>query len=327
MQVTLQNTFGAALLGAVAATLFFGMMVVQVYTYYCKFSKDWIFQKFVVAFLLLLDILHTFLTVLAIYYYLINNFGDIGALQYLSWSFKWQAYINVSHPIKFRYPSLCRQVGIILTVQGLYTWRVYLLGQHFSLIWPGIILTLVAMGWGVGIVFLIKSSALESFVEINKLQGLLKGVFFCPTIIDFAIATAICYYLRTSCTSFQRTNNKIFRIIKYVLISGFLTSACSLSAFIAYVTMPTNFIFLSITFLLPHLYTNSYLAMLNARDNETSFDTSTGVNFRMRGNQQSEFTDVESKSPQSRIDCVQCDMQTMPIEIAIHRTEEKVYEP
>jgi len=33
----------------------------------------------------LLDILHAVFTIVAIYHYLINKFGDIGAVQYLSW--------------------------------------------------------------------------------------------------------------------------------------------------------------------------------------------------------------------------------------------------
>ncbi|KDR71456.1 hypothetical protein GALMADRAFT_143729 [Galerina marginata CBS 339.88] len=51
----------------------------------------------------------------------------------------------------------------------------------------------------------------------------------------------------------------------YVVLSGTLTSACSLPALLTYVTMPNTFIFLGISFLLTKLYISSYMAMLNAR--------------------------------------------------------------
>ena len=104
----------------VSVSSLFGITVVQVYTYYHNFPKDWKFQKYAVclynpghisttpiltlrsqvALLLylskvysilcltlhrLLDISHAVFTNVAIYHYLIDEFGDIGAVQYLSW--------------------------------------------------------------------------------------------------------------------------------------------------------------------------------------------------------------------------------------------------
>ena len=104
----------------VSVSSLFGITVVQVYTYYHNFPKDWKLQKYVVclynpghiratliltlrsqvALLLylskvysilcltlhrLLDIFHAVFTIVAIYHYLIDEFGDIGAVQYLSW--------------------------------------------------------------------------------------------------------------------------------------------------------------------------------------------------------------------------------------------------
>ncbi|KAG6918476.1 hypothetical protein DXG01_014103 [Tephrocybe rancida] len=89
--------------------------------------------------------------------------------------------------------------------------------------------------------------------------------FAWPAVIDLVIAIAMCYYLFRSKSGFSGTNSKIIMIIRMILISGFLTSACSLTALICYATMPNTLVFLGIEFLLTKLYINSFLAMLNAR--------------------------------------------------------------
>jgi len=154
---------------------------------------------------------------------------------------------------------------------------------------------------------------------MHELHALLLGVFIAATVIDFSIATAICYYIQTNRACFYgSTNSRVVRVMKYVLICGFLTSACSLSALITYITMSTNLIFLGIDFLLPHLYLNSYLAMLNARhngNNETTFDASNVINFHMRAIHQSGSSNTDSmqfKDHQSKIYGTH-DVQSTPI--------------
>ncbi|KAK0207352.1 hypothetical protein IW262DRAFT_660602 [Armillaria fumosa] len=54
--------------------------------------------------------------------------------------------------------------------------------------------------------------------------------------------------------------------MRIVVISGLLTSTCSLLTLISYIVWPDTLIFLAIgTFILPKLYINSLLAMLNSR--------------------------------------------------------------
>ncbi|KIM35378.1 hypothetical protein M413DRAFT_32506 [Hebeloma cylindrosporum] len=326
MKVTLGNTIGAALLGAVAASVLFGITVVQVYTYYHNFPKDWKFQKYAVALLLLLEISHALFTILAIYHYLVDAFGDIGALQYLSWSFKLQVALNVV---------------IVLVVQGLYAWRVYRLGINFSLLWPWLIIILVAAGWGIGIVLTVRTYGTNTFASIHELEGILNGSFISATIIDFAIATAICYYLQTNRTSFRGYANIKTLLSIWITVEPFqdkqqarqdyairpdlrFLDEClfalrfdhrtyplmddgptNLPVKSQYATMPTNLIFVGIDFLLPHLYINSYLAMLNARnsfnDDETSLDVSKSLKFRTRVTRQSETTNLDGNIHQNSI--------------------------
>jgi len=293
MKNTLGNTIGASLLGVIAASILFGITVVQVYIYYHNYPKDWKFQKIAVAFLLGLDVLHVAFAILAIYQYLIDEFGDLKAVQYLTWSFKVQVVFNVM---------------IVLVIQALYAWRVWMLGRNFSKIWPCFIILLVTGGWGLGIVLTVKILETNTFEQVHKLETVLQASFIVATIIDFSIAIAICYGLQSSRTSFRGTNNMILRIMRYVLVCGFLTSTCSLTALITYATMPLNLIFLGIDFLLPHIYLNSYLALLNARNGhevcEASFVISNVVSKIKFQTKQTQQSQTESISTENKTDHV-----------------------
>ncbi|PPR01867.1 hypothetical protein CVT24_001348 [Panaeolus cyanescens] len=288
-EATLGNTIGAAFLGLVAASILFGVTAIQVYIYYHNYPKDWRLQKFSVGLLLILDTLHLSLTVHAVYHYLVANFGDLKALQDVVWSFKLQIVINIV---------------IVLYVQGLYTLRIYKLGINIAKVWP--ILTGIVVLGGYGMLSSDSSAIARAtddgdFSAQSSVSWIIFTCFAAATVIDVVIALAICYYLnRSTSYMFKRTNNRIFTIMKYVVISGFATSACSLSALIALAIMPNTLVFLGIEFLLtkrerlqpesfflfthnadvfpllnsPAVYINSYIALLNARNHLRDKETS-----------------------------------------------------
>lgn len=269
-QVTLDNTIGAAFLGASASCILFGITIVQTQLYYHNFPKDWTFQKASVATLVIFATFHLIFTLHAVYFYIIVNFGNLAALQTIVWSFKGQLLINTL---------------TALLVQGLYAMRVWKFGRNFSRFWSGFAVCIVAGGWAVGIFAVVKSYKQKNFTDLDSMRSVLYAAPITATSVDMIIAAAMCYYLNRSRTSFVRTNNKIFNVMRYVLISGFLTSACSLCTLITYATMPHNLVFIGIDLVLPNLYINSYIAMLNTRksmnDQETlSLDISKVLNMR-----------------------------------------------
>lgn len=66
--------------------------------------------------------------------------------------------------------------------------------------------------------------------NVGLLQWSIISSLATSTTIDFAIAAAMCFYLRKSKGDEQRLNTRISRVMQYTLNSGLLTSACSLSA-------------------------------------------------------------------------------------------------
>jgi len=259
---TLGNTIGATFLGTVAAAILFGITNLQVYLYFQNYPKDWRFQKISVATLWILDAFHLSLTIVAVYHYLIDSFGSAAALQVVIWTFKLQIAVNVV---------------IVLLVQTLYAVRVWKLGRHNQRIWPILVALIVASGYAIGIILAVKTYGIKTFAENRKISWIIILSFAQATFIDVIIALAMCFYLMRSKSGFAETNNKIIVIVRMTLISGMLTSACSLVALVTFITMPNNLVFLGVEFLLTKLYINSFLAMLNARQTIRDRDnTSTG---------------------------------------------------
>jgi len=261
MTVTLANTIGAAFLGTVFAAMLYGITNLQVYLYFQNYHNDWRVQKYSVALLWVLDTLHLSLTIAAVYHYLIESFGSFKALQLVVWSFKLQIAVNVA---------------IIIIIQTLYAVRVWKLGRHHQRIWPILVATIVASGYAIGIALAVKTYQLRTFADLLPMSWVVYASFAWSTCIDIVIATAMCFYLARSRSGFSGTNNKLVAIIRMTLVSGFMTSACSLAALITYGAMPDTLVFLGIEFLLTKLYINSFLAMLNARQSVRDKDTSPG---------------------------------------------------
>ncbi|KAI0029254.1 hypothetical protein K488DRAFT_88895 [Vararia minispora EC-137] len=90
---------------------------------------------------------------------------------------------------------------------------------------------------------------------------------------DIFTAMVLCYYLHTMRTGYRRSDSLINRLIMFSVNTGALTSACSLSVLIVYQLLPTNFVFISLYFILCKLYSNSCLATLNSRSMVNGYST------------------------------------------------------
>ncbi|SJK99677.1 uncharacterized protein ARMOST_02988 [Armillaria ostoyae] len=84
---------------------------------------------------------------------------------------------------------------------------------------------------------------------------------------DFVIAIWMCYYLYQSkaAASFSTMASMLLGLMRLILVSGLATSACSLLVLITYAAARDAMFYLAIDFILPKLYINSFLAMLNRR--------------------------------------------------------------
>lgn len=267
--VTLDNTLGAALVGAFFAAILYGFTTILVILYFTNYPNDWRVQKISVAILWILDSLHLSLTIATVYHYVVTSFGSLLAIQLVDWTLKLQIAVNI---------------GIILFVQTLYAIRVWKLGHgHHHRAWPVFVVVVVGGGYAVGVLLARETYRADNFGQLHFISWAIITSFVTSTSIDVVLSGAMCYYLIKSRSGFSGSNSTIYYIIRMTLISGALTSACSLTALIAYVVMPKNLVFLAIEFLLTKLYINSFLAMLNARQSirENSSTMSSGNSNKM----------------------------------------------
>lgn len=87
----------------------------------------------------------------------------------------------------------------------------------------------------------------------------------CDVATDLIIMISMFYFLRTQRTGTKLTDQLLNTLTAYTLASGFLTCITSAICLAFYVAKPKTQIYSGISFALPHLYTNSLLSLLNAR--------------------------------------------------------------
>ncbi|KAK0203241.1 hypothetical protein DFS33DRAFT_971340 [Desarmillaria ectypa] len=275
--LSLGATLGAVYIGATIAAVFYGITILQTVIYYKQNHNDpWLF-RYAVAFLWILDTLQVALSTHALYFYLIKSFGKYLALLRTIWSFPLQFLANML---------------IVCGVQALYAVRIWKLGRHFHMILPWFIFLTVAATFGTGLYVIYDTYTLETFftLEILTIKTSIYAVFSTMAGADFVIAGAMCFYLYKgrSMTSFSSTIKMIKGLMRLVVISGILTSACSLLTLVAYIAWPDTFAFVAIDLVLPKLYINSLLAMLNSRQSSMRL----GMNGRRVHQKMIEFVHV-----------------------------------
>lgn len=249
---SLGMTLGAVYIGATVAAILFGITNLQAVIYYKKYPDDWWVYRYSVAILWAFDALHVALGTHALYHYLIDLFGDYIALDDIVWSFKLQILFNMV---------------IIFGVQVIYTIRIWRLGHHFHQMLPLFVVLCLVVSGGTGIFAVYDSYLISSFLSIHSIKVSIYAVFSMAAISDFVIAFSMCYYLHKSreASAFSSTSKMLLGLMRLVVISGLATSACSLITLITYLALRNSLIFLGIDFILPKLYINSLLAMLNSR--------------------------------------------------------------
>ncbi|KAF8347264.1 hypothetical protein F5887DRAFT_1281356 [Amanita rubescens] len=125
------------------------------------------------------------------------------------------------------------------------------------------ILVLLAV-YAAGFTFLVELYSVSTLPQLSQLRWSIIFGLSMSSFDDFMLAIAICHFLTIRQTAFEKTKSTLWTIMTYAVISGALTSICSLTSVIAVAIMPHNLVFQGIEFLVPKLYVNSYLAMLVA---------------------------------------------------------------
>ncbi|KAI1789960.1 hypothetical protein LXA43DRAFT_1018703 [Ganoderma leucocontextum] len=208
-------------------------------------------MKSFVALLFILDTISLILAVHACYEYVVTDFGEPLLL------------LNI--PRSFALENAITAVVRVLT-QCFLAHRVWALSNgNMALVSSIVILAFGSFAPGIVMsVRLYTDRYIFSLgsTETRILAGVVDGL---SVICDVAIVAALCYYLHSKRTGFKRTNSMIDRLIIYAVNRGVLTTICQIGHMIAFLAFPGHFVFLVFALLGGKLYSNTFLATLNAQ--------------------------------------------------------------
>ncbi|KAK0445626.1 uncharacterized protein EV420DRAFT_1648347 [Desarmillaria tabescens] len=289
VNISLDNTLGVFFIGATLSNILFGITSLQSAIYYKNYPSDGWIYKVSVGIIWVLDALDVAVTTHASYFYSITNFGHLPALTQrdIVWSLKLHIL-------------LC--VLVRISVQAVYALRLWKLGQvivtagnagtekpavleynpvidkHNSLLGCGIYLikdvyelTFSSLSVADNI---FNSYLVSSFSKTPTIESALISMFVSSVVAEFVVSIAMCYCLDRTTSVFPNTITTLLTLMRMILMSGFITSFYSIVILTTFLLWPNTLIFLGVDCLLPKLFINSLLAMLNARREFRNVDNS-----------------------------------------------------
>ncbi|KAF9648175.1 hypothetical protein BDM02DRAFT_3096964 [Thelephora ganbajun] len=248
----IHNTFGAAFIGITASSFIFGILSMQCYTYYHRYPLDRPFYKILVRLTLsprMLEATHSALISHFFYYYVIVNWGMTLAI--------------IKQPIIWSVILLQVVTGAVVgtIVRGCFAMRVWRFSNNNVWVTSAIVLsTLIQLGMETHA----RAFKLNTNHGIDRIMVAIVALGL-GVLTDVLTAVSISWYLRKLKTGYKNSDSLVNKLIAYAINTGLVTSIISIACLITYGTMPGNFIFISLYFVLSKLYANSFLATLNTR--------------------------------------------------------------
>jgi len=250
MGATVENTYGALLLGAFLACCLSGIVTVQTFLYMKLYPNDATRTKSIVGAVWLLDTMHTCLVMASIWNYLIPHFGDVPRVDFIPWTVA---------------ASIAVTATLTIIVHCFLARRIHRLTKNdWRITAP--ILILAVLRLCSACVTTAEMVRLKSFIEFAKqFRWVFTLGLGLSSTADILITITLCYKLRTSRTGSLSMDDIIDTLVLYAFENGSLTCAGTVLSMICWLTMPYNRLFLALHFMIAKLYANSLLATLNTR--------------------------------------------------------------
>ncbi|EIN13003.1 hypothetical protein PUNSTDRAFT_131231 [Punctularia strigosozonata HHB-11173 SS5] len=242
-------TLGALYVGVIVSVFLFGIATLQTYNYYVNFPTDKMRLKALVGGLWVMDAFHCAIIAHAAYHYAIANYFNPAVLEFGVWSLDIGTVVTAI---------------VACTCQAFFTVRVWVLGKNYIVTAVCAILCLLRLV--LSIVTTYGSLHIRDVAVYEKKFGWsIRTGLGVATAADVCIAAALVYYLSRNQTAFANTKRLIQRMLTFTIETCLITSTVTVIDIICFATMPDNFVFLGLYFLVSKLYSNSLLTSLNAR--------------------------------------------------------------
>ncbi|KAK7033656.1 hypothetical protein VNI00_012656, partial [Paramarasmius palmivorus] len=242
----LPPTLGAAFIGLFLSAIFYGVTLLQAYQYITGYWKsDPVFLRSFVMLLMVLDTLGLLTTMHFMWFFLIENYGNLGAL------------LTVS-PSLVVFLVVTSLVGFL--VQVFYAYRIYMLGGRK--IWiPAAIVLLAFACLALGVTYIVELYIIGSMLYIPAITFLSTTSLACAFASDALIAASMIFYLMQGRQQgMKRSNNTIKKLMIYSINTGVITTACTIIALLVGQILIDTFYNTVFYFPLNNCYLNSMLA-------------------------------------------------------------------
>jgi len=182
--------------------------------------------------------------------YAVTNHGNPAALLYFHWSLNLQFLTAVLS---------------ILIIILIFTNRITLLIGKKRYLW-GLMLLMVAATTIISTVSFVMGFYITNFQEYRDRTLWTAYLNLSVTIAcDSVTTTSLIFVLRKQKSPFKRSRSTINKVIFYTVNTAALTSVTSVACLVTFVVLPSSLVYLALVFILPKLYLNSLLGLLNCR--------------------------------------------------------------
>ncbi|KIJ29347.1 hypothetical protein M422DRAFT_784305 [Sphaerobolus stellatus SS14] len=247
---------GLMFIAMLEAVSLWSVLCLQGFIYFTTYIKDPIALKLMVLWTLLLATAHVIMIAVKNYTSLIIQFGDIGNL-------------NTVDPLVLF--LLLPTTLIALTVQSFFIWRIWIFnGKKF--LFPCILLFGELFQLAGNIFTLYQGSHITSLSALFAVDHVMLAYYGVAAAADVAISIAMIYLLSQrrlydgGASPSKRSADILHRLIVLSVNSGLWTAIFAIGVLILSVVYQGTMFYSIFYFPLAHLYANSFLANLNARN-------------------------------------------------------------
>ncbi|KAJ7507104.1 hypothetical protein B0H11DRAFT_2218933 [Mycena galericulata] len=250
-QSVIESTFGALVMGLWIQQFFLGLIALQAAQYYWHFSeRDSKFYLWLVAALLILNVLEAGMDAHVLYRSTVAYYGDYRFFDLQTWTM-WAE------------PAVTAIVGFL--AQLFFMWRCWNVTNRSRLVF--VVLTIMLLlSLGSGLAVSISFFQVKLFSKLAKIPIPISFWLVSTAVTDLTIAGILSVSLYRSKTSFKRTGTVIMRIITLTIETSVVTALIAVLNFIFYFALPATAYHLYPQFSICRVYTITVLTTLHKRD-------------------------------------------------------------
>ncbi|KAJ6553087.1 hypothetical protein B0H19DRAFT_1377754 [Mycena capillaripes] len=246
--------FGPILIGVLLNTMLYGVMLVQTFMYYTRYSKrDSKWTRLLILYLLIVETADVVVEIGFIFEPLIVRYGTARALE--------------NTPLLLK-PGPAMTAAISTAVQLYVAWRIERLTEAYLFPMLISVLSLVSLGGGISVTYLVASHDDFAFALSPKFHPFVTTWLSSSAACDVIMSAVLIYslYTRKTGTLASPTDRYVDRIIRLTVQTGSITAVTAMVDLLVFLLKPPNTT-LQFIFDLPlsKLYTNALLSTLNAR--------------------------------------------------------------